>query len=96
MIAFVVGQVDLEQMQLLVQILDQSQTLHHQMHRPNATAVDPLHARSHFVMNVASFEHRPLLIFPVLGRQPTFNSLLAVTEDLAVASVHSKWPFVEF
>jgi hypothetical protein len=47
-------------------------------------------------MNVAGFEHRSRLVFPVLGRQSPLNSLLAVAEDFGVISVHSKWPFVGF
>ena len=94
MITFVVGQVDLEQLQAPVQILHQAQPLHQQMHRTDAPAVDALHARCHLVMNVPGFKHRPRLVFPVLGSQSAFDSLLAVPENLGVVSFHSKWPFV--
>jgi hypothetical protein len=45
-------------------------------------------------MDVAGFEHGPWLVFPVLGRQSAFDSLLAATENFGVISFHSKWPFV--
>jgi hypothetical protein len=45
-------------------------------------------------MNIAGLEHGTRLIFPVLCRQPTLDSPLAITEDFAVGWVHSKWPFV--
>ncbi len=90
MIALVVGQVHFEQLQVLIQILDQSQALHHQMHRSNPAAVHPLGSLSHLILNVAGLEHRPRLILPVLGLQAALNSVLAVTEDFGVASIHSK------
>jgi hypothetical protein len=45
-------------------------------------------------MDVAGFEHRTGLVFPILGLQPALDSLLAITEDFAIGSIHSKGPFV--
>ena len=56
--------------------------------------VDAVDARCQLVMKVAGFEHRSPLVFPVLGFQSAFDSLLAVPKDLGVISFHSKWPFV--
>jgi hypothetical protein len=64
------------------------------MHRSDATATDPLNALSHLIVNVTGLEHGPWLVFPILGRQSLFDSLLAVAEDLGILSFHSKSPFV--
>jgi hypothetical protein len=45
-------------------------------------------------MDIAGPEHGAGLIFTVLAPEPAFDSLLAIAEDFAVASIHSKWPFV--
>jgi hypothetical protein len=45
-------------------------------------------------VNIAGREHRSGLIRPVFGLEPTGDSLLAMAENFAVASIHSKWPFV--
>ncbi len=93
-VALVIRQVDFEQMQVPVQVLHQSQALHHQMEGADTAAVDALNARGHFVNNVAGFEHRSRLVFPVLRCQPVLDSLLAVPQNLGVGSVHSKWPLL--
>jgi hypothetical protein len=45
-------------------------------------------------MNVTGPEHRKNLLLPVPGLEAALDSLLAIAKDFAVASVHSKWPFV--
>jgi hypothetical protein len=45
-------------------------------------------------MDVTGLEYGVRLVFPVLGPEPALDSLLAVTEDFAIGSIHSKWPFV--
>ena len=52
MVALVVGQVDLEQLKMLVDVSHQPQPLHHQMQRPDTPTVDALHAGCHLVVNV--------------------------------------------
>jgi hypothetical protein len=87
--------VNLEQLQAQIQIFNQAEALDHQMHRAHAAATQARNAGRHLVVNVAGSEHRPRLILPVFGLEPTGDSLLAVAKNLAVASIHSKWPFVD-
>src|SRR5512139_1384296 len=63
------------------------------MHRADATAVHRSGSLGHFVLNIAGLQHGARLIFPVLGLESTLDSLLAITEDFAIGSIHSKWPF---
>jgi hypothetical protein len=44
-------------------------------------------------MNIAGLEHGARLLWPVLWCKPALDSLLAIPEDFAIGSVHSKWPF---
>jgi hypothetical protein len=44
-------------------------------------------------VDVAGLEHRPGLILPVLGSEPTLDSLLAVPQDLRICSIHLKCLF---
>src|SRR5439155_24580808 len=69
------------------------QPLHHQMYRSNPTAIHSLASIRHLVDNVTGTEHRPGLVLPVLGFEPTLDSVLAVPKDLWIGSVHSKWFF---
>ena len=94
MVALVIRQMDLEQLQMLIDVSHQTQALHHQVHRADPTAVHRGDAPGHFIMEVTRLEHRASLVFPVFGLEPALDSLLAVAEDFAVASIHSKWPFV--
>src|SRR5579863_9534753 len=63
------------------------------MHRADATAVHRRGSFCHFVTNIAGLQHGTRLIFPVLWPKPALDSLLAITEDFAIGSIHSKWPF---
>ena len=48
----------------------------------------------HLLVNIAGLHDRLGLIAPTaLGVQATLNSALAITQDLRIASLHSKWPF---
>lgn len=85
-----VGQMHFEQLQVLIEVLNQSQTLHHQMYGANAAATDGVDPFGHLVAKVAGLEHRTRLILPLLGRQTARDSLLAIAENLAVFSIHSK------
>ena len=60
------------------------------MHGANAAAVDALCSLGHLVVNVTGLEHGKGLIRPWLGGESAGNSILAVAENLAVASIHSK------
>src|SRR5207244_7094894 len=87
MVALVVRQVDFEQLQVPVQVLDQAQTLHHQMYRSYPTAIHPLRSLRHLIDNVTGLEHRTGLIFPILRLEATLDSVLAVAQDLWVVSI---------
>jgi hypothetical protein len=94
MVALVVGQVFLKQMQPRVDLLPQPQFVDHQMDRPDASAVDRLGFLGHLIMNIAGLHDRLGLIAPATLRvQTTLNSQLAIAQDLRIASLHSKWPF---
>jgi hypothetical protein len=80
--------------EVAVDVFNQSQSLDHQVHCPDAATVHCCSSLRHLVTDVAGLEHWAKLVFPVLGRQTLFDSALAITEDLRIASIHSKWPFV--
>jgi hypothetical protein len=90
MVTLMVGQVDLEQVEVLVDVSHQTQPLHHQMQRTDTTAADALHAGSYLIVDVTGLEHGARLVLPVLWAQSAFDSALATSENLRVASVHSK------
>ena len=94
MIALVVGQMYLQELEMFIDVFDQSQALHHQMHGSDSPAVDRLDSLGHLVVNVTGFEHRTGLLFPMFCRQSSLDSMLAIPENLRVVSFHSKWPFV--
>ena len=94
MVALVVRQMHFEQVQMVVDVPHQAQSLHHQMHRADTTTVHGRGSLRHFVVNVARPEHGTGLVLPGLGLEPPLDSLLAIPEDFAIGSIHSKWPFV--
>src|ERR1035438_3343571 len=94
MVALVIGQMHFQQMKVLINVRHQTQVLHHQVHRSDSTTVHCRRSPCHLIVNVTSIEHRSRLVFPVLGFQSTFDSLLAVPKDFGIVSIHSKWPFV--
>jgi hypothetical protein len=64
------------------------------MDRADAPAVYCPGFLGHLIMNIAGPHDRLRLIAPAtLGVQTTLNSALAITQDLRIASLHSKWPF---
>src|SRR6266404_995454 len=94
MVALVIGQMHLEQLQILIDVLHQAQALYHQVHRADATAVHRSRSLRHLVVDIAGLEHRLRLLLPVLGLESALDSLLAIAQDFAIGSIHSKWPFV--
>ncbi|MET0252597.1 MAG: hypothetical protein ABW214_00995 [Terrimicrobiaceae bacterium] len=94
MVALVIRKVLLEQMQPGVDLLPQPQSVDHQMDRADTPAVDRPGFLGHLIMNVAGLHDRLGLIAPATLRvQTTLNSALAITQDLTIASLHSKWLF---
>jgi hypothetical protein len=63
------------------------------MHGSNSTAIHAPRSLGHLISNVPGPEHGPRLVFPIDWTKPTLDSVLAVAEDFAVASIHSKCPF---
>ena len=92
-IALVIGQMPLEHLDLLIQLIDQADALAKKMNSSDAPTTHGLGLLAHFIMDVAAREHRLVLFGPGTGLQAAGNSLLAVAEDLGVFSAHSKCPF---
>jgi hypothetical protein len=76
-----IRQVHFEQMQVRINVLYQAQVLDQQMHRAHPSAVHGSGPFGHLVMDVTGPEHGPRLILPVLGLQPTLDSLLAIAKN---------------
>jgi hypothetical protein len=89
-IALVIRQVDFQQLQMAIDLRRKSQALHHQMNRTDPSAAGGLRSLRHFIMDVAGPEHRAGLIAPVFWSQAALNPGLAVSENFAVGSTHSK------
>jgi len=96
MIALVIGQVTLEQPQALINGRDQSQLLHHQMHRAEAAVTGGATFVAEFVMDVAGGKHGEGLRAPLPRLEPALDSLLAFLELAAVKMAHLKCPFVRW
>src|ERR1700677_4738103 len=95
MITLVIRNVPFEHMHPLIDLRDQPELLDHQMHRAYSTAVHSANPCGHVIMNVAGAHHRLGLIAPApIVIQATFNSLLAVADNLGVFSLHSKCSFL--
>ena len=90
-----IGQLHLQQVKMAVDVLHQAQSLHHQVHGSHPAAVHRRRPLRHLGVDVAGLEHRAGLVFPVLGLETTFDSLLAVAQDFGIASIDSKWSFVD-
>jgi hypothetical protein len=93
-IAFVIGQVAFEQVQPLINLARQAQFVAQQVEGPDAAAADRPASLGHLKMDVAAAEHRlGLLRPPAFCVQAARDSLLAVTQDFGIGSVHSKCHF---
>ena len=91
MVALMIRKVLLKQMQPRVDLLPQPQFVDHQMDRADAPAVYRPGFLGHLIVNIAGLHDRLGLIAPAtLGVQATLNSALAITQDLRIASLHSK------
>ena len=89
------GQVAFEQVQPLINLASQAQFVAHQVYGPDAAAADRLAPLGHFKMGVAAAEHGLGLRFPpAFWIQAARDSLLAVTQDFGISSLHSKCHFV--
>ena len=89
-----VGQVAFEQVQPLINLASQAQFVAHEVYGADAAAADRPAPLGHFKMDVAAAEHRLGLLRPAAFRiQAARDSLLAVTHDFGIGSVHSKCHF---
>ena len=79
---------------MAIDVLHQAQSLYHQVHGSYSATVHRRGPLRHLIVDVTGIEHRARLVFPVLGFETTFDSLLAVAQDFGIFSIHSKWPFV--
>ena len=92
MVAVMVGQVLLKQVQPRLDLLPQPQFVHHQVDRSDAPAVHSPGFLGHLIINIAGPHNRLSLIAPAVPRvHATLNSALAITQDLRIASLHSKY-----
>src|SRR5688572_1230123 len=90
MITFVIRQMPLQHVHPFIQIIHQPDLLAQEMDRSHSTASDRLGLVRHLIMDIAGGQHRLGLLGPEAGLEPAGNSVLAVAEDLGVASAHSK------
>ena len=82
-----------EQLQVLIDLLDQPEALHHDVHGSHAAVAGDADFAAQFVMNIAAAHHRLRLVFPMARGQTTFDSALAVAKDFRIVSAHSKCRF---
>jgi hypothetical protein len=87
---------DFQELEVLIDILHQSQALNQEMHRADPTAIHGRSSLRHFVTYVAGLKHGAGLVVPVLGLKSALDSLLAIPKDLGIGSIHSKWPSVDY
>src|ERR1700722_455864 len=93
-IRFVIGQMDLEQVQPAVDGLVEAEFAHEQVHGTDTAVANTAAALTDFVLNVAGRKHglgAPAQVFLV---QAFLNPLLATGQLLAYSSVHSNSFFV--
>ncbi len=89
-IGFVIGQVQLEQMQTLIDRLDQTVASRQQMHGADAAAVDAAPFGRHFVINVAGSELRFEAEREILLIEATLDAALASREPVRENGTHLK------
>ena len=90
MVGFVIGEVKLEQMQVLVDRVDQADALSQQMHGANAAAGNAMCFVGNFVLNVTGTEGWPESHGVFLLIEPARNSVLAFCEPTSENDLHLK------
>src|SRR6266403_922278 len=76
----------LQQLQMLIDLLHQTQSFHHQVNGADAAVADAAALRAQFIVDVAAPHQGLFLILPVARRQSALNLALGVAQDFAVAS----------
>jgi hypothetical protein len=90
MIGLVVGHVDFEQVQVLVDGIDEADALGQQVKRADAAVADAMNAVGDFIVNVGRGEGGPVGVAEPFLIESSFDSALAVLQDLVYLGVHSK------
>jgi hypothetical protein len=89
-IGFVVGQMDLEQVQLIVDGIDEADPSRQQMDGADAAVRQAACAIGDLVMNVGGSEHGMVQVAEPFFVESAFNSALAVGQLLMYLGIHSK------
>jgi hypothetical protein len=95
-IGFVVGQMDLEQVQLFVDGIGEANAPRQKMDGADAAVSQAARAVSDLVLDVAGSEHRLVQVAELLFIESAFNSALAVGQLLVYLGIHSKSLSVRF
>src|SRR6266851_8711636 len=90
MIGFMIGEVDFEQWQALIDGVDQTQPSNQRVHGPDAADIDAVAALGDLILDVAGGQDRPLTCAKDGFVDPPLNAPLAVIPLLNYAGVHSK------
>jgi len=91
-VRFVVGQVDFQQLQGLVDLLHQPHAPDQLMDRPDSPRTEAARSLRELVVNVRRPEHRTALVAPIAISKTTLDSALAVSKISACTLLHSKRP----
>ena len=83
-VALVVRQMDLQELQPTVQCFGQPELAHQQQHRADATIGQALRALGQFVLDVGRPQHRLLAAFAVELVQPLLDAAACVLPDVVV------------
>src|SRR4029453_813799 len=89
-ITLVIGQVDLEQVEGLVDLFHQTHPLRQGVNGSQTSATHGPGSLGHFVVQITTTQHRLDLLAPVSRLKAPLDSGLAITEDSGIASIHSK------
>ena len=90
MVALMVGQMNLQQMQSPVDGFSQTELLHQQPHRAQAAIGQALRPLGQLILDVAGPHHRRLATLAVVSIDPAFDAALAGGQCPAYLGVHSK------
>src|SRR5437016_14423548 len=88
-----VGQMHFEQVQVLIDLFDQAQPLHHRMDCSHPAVTTGSGFITGLVVDIASPHHWLKLILPLPWRQAPFTSVLAIAQGFGMASASSKCRF---
>ena len=90
MIRFVIGQVDLEEVESLIDGVDEAQTSSQEMKGANAAVANAAGALGDFVMDIAGRQDRPCGVVDARFVEAPLQTALATSQLLSYLGVHSK------